>query len=287
MSLELDWLEREERYRQRVTRLLTVAVILVAALLGTGFYLRSRHVKSMREAAARAAQEQQRERVRRQREQFAADSTAAADRYKSFKEDYRTEPLEGLPLLAVPLPSGQPVRSFLERAWADYVQVIDPNATSDESITWFRQNYTDVMNDGPLRGRAILLPKLEQKGTMLEIEKSTFTQITRAQIEVGMREEIEAPTDSLGLDATGSMAAGSETTGTPADDASSSSSTDDVDAAPESTETAPAPESSEPTPPATTGTANASTPATPVPPETAPQESLPASSAPPDSVPNP
>jgi len=89
MSLELDWLEREERYRQRVTRLLTVFVILVGALVGTGAYLRSKHSKEAREAAARAAEQQRLDAERKLREQFTADSSAVANRYASFLQATR------------------------------------------------------------------------------------------------------------------------------------------------------------------------------------------------------
>ena len=274
MSLELDWLEREERYRQRVTRLLTVFVIVVGALVGTGAYLRSKHSKEAREAAARAAEQQRLDAERRQREQFTADSSAVADRYAGFIQAYQAEPLEGLPFLAIPLPAGQPARPYVERLWTEYVRVIDPAATSSQEIAWYRQNFIGVLNDGPLRGRAVLLPVLDQRGTTLEIHKTSFTQITKGQVEVGMREPIpEAVADSLGLVPGGEAAPPGGETAPPATDASS---TPPATTAPtEPAPSAPAPETA-PAPPAPAPAAPTEPAPAPAPTEPAPTEPAPA-----------
>jgi hypothetical protein len=284
MSLELDWLEREERYRRRVNRLMTVFVILVAVVLGTGAYLRSKHSKESREAAARAAEQQRLAEARRQREQFSADSTAAAERYASFKEAQRATPLDDLPFLQIPLPSGQPVRPFVERLWTEYVRVVDPQATSEQEITWGRQNFIELMNDGPLRGRAVLLPILEQSGTRLEIRSTSFSQITKAQVAVGMREapEEEAPVDSLGIGLV-PVAMPAEGESPPAVEPGSTAETGETATGAASGASSAEPADAEP---------SATTPPTPVPPETVPAETAPAeapapSSAPADTVPRP
>ena len=273
MSLELDWLEREERYRRRVNRLMTVFVILVAVLVGTGAYLRSKHSKESREAAARAAEQQRLAEARRQREQFTAVSTAAAERYASFKEAQQATPLEELPFLQIPLPPGQPVRPFVERLWTEYVRVVDPQATSEQEITWGRQNFIELLNDGPLRGRAVLLPILEQSGTKLEIHSTSFSLITKAQVAVGMREPPEeAPVDSLGI-GLAPVAMPAEGESPPAVEPGSTGETEagaaGGDTSGEAADAAP----------------TATTPPTPVPPETAPTEPPPAEAPAPSPAP--
>jgi hypothetical protein len=75
--------------------------------------------------------------------------------------------------------------------------VFDPQATPEQIDEWYRKYYVDVMNDGPLRPSAILLPAIDQAGTKLSMEKPSFPQIAAAQIAVGMR--VPAPPDSTDM----------------------------------------------------------------------------------------
>ncbi len=295
MSLELDWLEREERYRRRVNRLITVFVIVVGAILGTAAYLRSRDAKEVRQAAARAAEQQKQDAERSQRAKFVADSTAAANRWAGFLQAHQAKPLQELPFIEIPLPPGRPVRPFVESLWTEYVRVVDPEATSSEEITWYRQNFIGILNDGPMRGRAVLLPLVDQSGTKLDIRKSSFTQITKAQVEIGMREPPEeAPADSLAGLLPQAAPAGGE--GTPP--ATEPSSTPPASSTAGGTTEAPSGQPAAEPPPAASGTppqpapapepgSAAATPAPGAPAPAAPAPAAPAAAAPAPAAPAP
>lgn len=200
MGLELDWLEREERYRRRVLRFMTVGFLVVAALVGTLAITRARAVRRAQAERARAAEAARAAEVKRQRDAFVADSSATANRLAGFLGRHGALPLEGLPFIEVPLPADLPVRSHVERLWTEYARVVDPSTTAEQEEVWFRQYYVDVLNDGPLRGRSVLLPAVHQSGTQLGFEHYGFAEITRAQVAVGAREEVEeAPVDTTAV----------------------------------------------------------------------------------------
>ena len=142
--------------------------------------------------AARAAEE------KRVRDAFSADSAATATRLAHFFTKYAAAPIENSPLLQVPVPVGMPVRSFLEQVWSDYARVIDPQVTAERENELLHQYYVDIMNDGPLRPTAILLPPMKQDKTKIVVERPSFPAITRGQVAVGWREPPPEPlADSL------------------------------------------------------------------------------------------
>ncbi len=292
MGLELDWLEREERYRRRVLRMLIVGVVIVGAFAGTAGFMRAKAIAESKVAATRRADAERAAAKQRERDAFVADSSAAANRYAEFSRLHGATPIAGVHLLAVPLPPGASVPALVERLWTEYARVADPQVSASQASEWFRQFYVDVMNDGPLRGRAVLLPSMQQNGTKFIIEKSPFSEITHAQIEIGMREmPKDAAAESLAVRGTADAAAASAAAANspggepPAATAAVHDSTAKAPAAtPAPKKPAPKPAPA-PTPPAPTPT--------PVPPAPAPAESsatppaAPPSTAPADSAPPP
>ena len=260
MGTELDWLEREERYRRRVTRLVTLSVVVVGVLVGVTGYLHNKQVKQARAAAQKAQVEAQAAAAKRLRDAHAAESTAVATRLSRFISRYSATPVQGAPILQVPLPSGVGVNEFVGRVWSDYAQMIDPRVTAEQRAQWFKQYYLDVMNDATLRPTAILVPAVQQDSVTLEIQRPSFTDIAQAQVSVGMR---EAPAPAPEAQAAGTTPPASDTTAPPASDAPAPA-------------TAPA-DTTPAAPPA----------AEPVTPPPQPPASPPADSTKPDSVPHP
>jgi len=211
MGLELDWLEREERYRRRVLRMLIVAVVVVGAFAGTAGFLRARAIAESKVATTRRAEAERAAAKKRQRDAFVADSSATTNRYTEFNRLHGATPIEGVPLLSIPLPPGASVPALVQRLWTEYARVADPQVSARQESDWFRQFYVDVMNDGPLRGRAVLLPSMKQDGTKFTIQKPSFFDITHAQIEIGMRETPkDATAESLAVRGTADAAAASD-----------------------------------------------------------------------------
>lgn len=207
---ELDSIEREERYKSRVTRTLLLTTLLVVLFFGGGYWLMARRQKET--AAARAAAETARIEAERLAliRQFSADSTAAAARVTAFNEKYAATDMDGGPIVVVQLQPGASVPRTLERVWAEYVRVVDPAIDSLETREWFRAYYVDAMNrtwynsagtlswEGETQPTAILLPDTKQKGKELEFEKPSFAQIVRGQEAAGIRAiEALAEGDSL------------------------------------------------------------------------------------------
>lgn len=190
MGLELDWLEREERYRRRLVRLLVVAVTLVGVSVLVFAMMRGRAAKAalmaegQRRVAARDAE------MLARKQQFTADSSATANRLAEFIRVHGASPMADLPILMVPLPPGVAAPALAQRVWTEYARVADPTVSAAVESDWYRLYYVDVMNEGPLRGRAVLLPAMRQSGTTLQILKPSFSDITQAQVAVGMRDEI-------------------------------------------------------------------------------------------------
>jgi hypothetical protein len=198
MGLELDWLEREERYRRRVLRLMIIGIVLVGGTIAVLGYLGGQRKQASIAAAGREAVAAREAEAKRARELFVADSTAAANRYNGFVQRHGALVLETLPLLQVPLPRGQSTAAFGRSLWSEYVRVADPKVTPEQEVDWYRQYYVDLMNDGPLRGTAALLPTMKQSGTSFVLDKPSFSDITQGQVLVGMRQQVvEVPVDSL------------------------------------------------------------------------------------------
>ena len=199
MSFEVDLLQREERYRSRVNRLLAVLAVVVGGGLGTAFWWTHRQEQAAIKAAAAAEEATQLAAVERARMAFSADSAAAATRLQEFKTLYAVEAVPGSPIFTIPMASGQPVQAFIREVWDAYTHTVNPNAPDDEQRAWFSRYYADVMNrcwfnsagtllwQGEQRPTAVLLPEVKQRGTEIEIQKPTFPQIVRAQETAGIR----------------------------------------------------------------------------------------------------
>jgi hypothetical protein len=197
MGVELDWLEREERYRRRVLRMMVIAVVLVGGVILAFAYTRGRALKQQRAAAAQQAMAKREADAQARRAQFVADSTATANRLAEFMRVHGASPLLDLPILMIPLPPGVSADALARRVWTEYARVADPSVSAATESDWYRLYYVDLMNSGPLRGRGILLPAMRQDNTTLVIRKPSFTDITRAQIEVGMRDmPVDTPMDT-------------------------------------------------------------------------------------------
>ena len=208
---ELDSIEREERYKSRVTRTLLLTTLLVVLFFGGGYWLMARRQKQA--VAARAVAETARIEAERlaQERQFSADTSAVAARVKAFTEKHAATDMDGGPIVLVQLPRGASVTRTLERVWEEYARVVDPGIDSAKTREWFRAYYVDAMNrtwynaagtlswEGETPPTAILLPDTKQKGKDLEFEKPSFAQIVRGQEAAGIRaiEALPAEGDSL------------------------------------------------------------------------------------------
>lgn len=205
---ELDWLEREERYKTRISRTLVLTSIAAVLFFGSGFYIlhRQRQAREVaRQEASMAAALAERQ---RQLDEIAADSTAAAQRLIDFNEQYKAEVLEGAQVVLVPVPSGANLTRFLQNAWLDYARIVEPEITEDDAREWYHSHYVDVMNmawynsaghlawEGDLRPKSVLFPELRQRSTEMDFLKPSFTQVVRGQHEAGLRVE-EAPEEGV------------------------------------------------------------------------------------------
>lgn len=212
---ELDWIEREERYKSRMTRSLVITTLLTVLFFGTGYWLLDRQEKARDKAATAAEAAAAAAEVKRQNEAFTADSTAAAARLAAFKEKYAAQALEGAPILLVPLPRGTGLVRFLESTWAEYARVVDPEVDEEHIRERFAVQYVDVMNrawytssgslawEGDMQPTAILLPDIKQKAKDLQFERPSFAQIVRGQEAAGVRAIEEAPADAAAAGAPG------------------------------------------------------------------------------------
>jgi len=283
MAFEADWLEREERYRRRVVKLLALGFVLAGAAIGTVAILRGRAARQASVAAAAAARAAREAEAQRVRDAFVADSTAAADRNNGFTNRHGATLVSGTPLIQIPLPVGTAVATHVQTLWPEYARVLDPQATPEQISEWYRKYYVDVMNDGPLRPSAILFPEIEQKGTKLFMERASFGQIASAQITVGMR--VPAPPDTT------EMMESFQPAAAPAADAPATAATAPAATAPAATApAATAPPAAAPAATAVADTPPAATPPPVTPPAVEPPVDPPAEPpvepAPPDSAAN-
>ena len=212
---ELDWIEREERYKSRMTRSLLLTTFAAVLFFGTGFYLLDRQEKRQKKAAETAAAAATAAEAKRINDAFTADSTAAAARLAAFKEKHAVTTLEGAPVLVVPIPRGASLTRFLESTWAEYALVADPAVDAQHTRERFTTHFVDVMNrawytsagtlawEGDMQPTAILLPDLKQKGKDLEFERPSFAQIVRGQEAAGIRAIEEMPADAMAAGAEG------------------------------------------------------------------------------------
>lgn len=210
MAFELDWLEREERYRRRVGRLVVASIVLVAGGLTTVAVLGGRADKARRAAAASAVEAARIAEERRVRAQFVADSTDAAQRVERFIVEYQGEFVPATPIMAVPLPLGKGATAYARELWPTYARIAMPKATDAEVEGAFQQYYVDILNNGPLRGRAALLPAIDQKGKELSLLRPSFVSIAAAQVHVEMREAPATPEGAFGADGAAAASPGGE-----------------------------------------------------------------------------
>lgn len=217
MAFELDWLEREERYRRRVGRLLGAAILLVVAGVTTIVVLHGRADKVRRAAAVAAADAARIAEEQRVRAQFVADSTDAAQRFETFLTKYKAEIVPATPILEVPLPPGTGAPAYARQLWPEYARIASPQATDAEVESRFKQYYVDILNNGPLRGRAALLPAIDQKGKDLSILRPSFVSIAAAQVHVEMREAPLQPEGAFGADASAAGTPGASPDGSAPD----------------------------------------------------------------------
>ena len=74
---ELDWLQREERYRARFGRTFVVIALLAAVFLGVGTWKLQGRQKAAEQAAAQERERALRVEAAKERAAFVSDSTAA------------------------------------------------------------------------------------------------------------------------------------------------------------------------------------------------------------------
>jgi hypothetical protein len=207
VGFEVDILEREESYKRRVNRLLTLIGIVVVLGIGAGVYLNHRQAVKTRQAEEAAADAKRRAEVAAARAAYSADSASAHTRLIEFMEKYDAEKAQGAALFLIDLPQNRSVASFLDEVWSDYAKTVDPNITESGKRDLFRLKYIDAMNlawyndkgqliwKGEHRPTAIIVPELRFKVTEVEMMQTTFPQVARAQIDAGIKtsEEEEEP----------------------------------------------------------------------------------------------
>lgn len=212
---ELEWMEREERYKTGVVRTLILISVIVTVFFGAGFWVLHRQQVATQKAEAEAEEAALLAEAARVRAEFAADSSAAANRLADFRHNYEVEDLEGAPVYLVPLPRNKSVQRFIAQVWADYMRVFDPEMSDEQIRNQFELHYINVMNnavynsrgaivwDGEMRPTAVILPSMKQRGRDLEFEKPSFAQIIRGQESAGIRilEEEELFEEPIGADA--------------------------------------------------------------------------------------
>jgi hypothetical protein len=219
---ELDWLQREERYRSRFGRTLVVTALLAGVFLGVGTWKLQGRQKAAEQAAAQARESALRDAALKERAAFVADSTAAATRLAAFREKYGAQALEGAPILTVPLPHNASVPRFLQEVWEAYTHAVDPTLTPEQQREEFGEHYVDIMNlayynsagqivwQGEMHPQALLVPSVRQRGKDMEWDKPSFPQIVRGQETAGLR----AASPDAGSAVVGEVPAGADSSGT-------------------------------------------------------------------------
>jgi hypothetical protein len=214
VGFEVDILEREESYKRRVNRMLTLIGITVALAVAGGFYMLDRQEKATIEAEAQAEKSKRLEEIAKQRAAYSADSTSAYNRLADFMDKYKAEKAQGASLFLIKLPDGKSTSAFLTEVWDDYAEAVEPGIDEQAKLDLYRLRYVDAMNQtwansqgklvwhGDHRPNSILVPELKFKFTHVEMLKTTFPQVARAQETAGIRvlDVEEEDIDSIPVD---------------------------------------------------------------------------------------
>jgi len=217
VGFEVDILEREESYKRRVNRMLTLIGVTVALAVGGGFFMLDRQETATLKAEADAETSRHLAEIATQRAAYSADSTSAYNRLANFMDKYKVVKAEGAPLIFIKLPNGRSTSDFLTEVWDDYAETFEPGIEESDKIDLFRLRYVDAMNQtwtnpagklvwqGEQRPNAILLPELKFKFTRVEMLRTSFPQVARAQETAGIRvtEVEEEDVEGDGLPAEG------------------------------------------------------------------------------------
>jgi len=199
VGFEVDILEREENYKRRINRMVTLIAVAVLLAVGGGYYALSLQSKNLAKAEATAAAMKQQAEYAALRATYSADSASAHTRFSEFVEKYKAEKAQGASIFLINLPSNTSVASFVGQVWDDYANVVQPGISQAEKIDMFRRHYVDAMNltwynssgsldwRGEHRPKAILVPELKFKLTDVEMLKTTFPQVARAQADAGIK----------------------------------------------------------------------------------------------------
>jgi hypothetical protein len=210
VGFEVDILEREESYKRRVNRLLTIIGIVVLVAVAAGIYVNHRQAVTLRKAEEAAAESKRQAEIAAMRAAYSADSASAHTRLTEFMEKYHAEKTQGAPLFLIDLPANRSVPSFLQEVWDDYAQAVDPDITDTEKRDLFRLKYIDAMNltwynskgqlvwKGEHRPHAIIVPELRFKVTEVEMMQTSFPQVARAQVDAGLKLDEEAEEQETG-----------------------------------------------------------------------------------------
>ena len=216
MGFEVDILEREESYKRRINRMVTLIGVVVLLAVGGGYYALSRQAKNLEKAEEAAAETKRQAEIAALRATYSADSASAHTRFSAFMEKYKAEKVQGASIFQIKLPSNRSVNSFLEEVWDDYAKTVEPGITEAAKRDKFRLHYIDAMNvawynsrgridwRGEQRPNSILVPELKFKLTEVEMQKTTFPQVARAQVEAGIKvseeEDLEGTDDMMPAD---------------------------------------------------------------------------------------
>lgn len=199
MGFEVDILEREESYKRRISRMVTLIGVVVLLAVGGGYFALHRQAKNLSKAEQTAAEMKVQAEIAALRAAYSADSASAHTRFSEFMDKYKAEKIQGMSIFLIALPSGRSVGSFIEEVWDDYSRTVQPGITEAAKIDMFRLHYIDAMNlawynskgniewKGEQRPTAILLPEIKFKLTEVEMQKTTFPQVARAQIDAGIK----------------------------------------------------------------------------------------------------
>jgi hypothetical protein len=116
-----------------------------------------------------------------------------------FMDKYKAEKAQSASIFLVELPSNRSVASFLDEVWTDYANAVEPGISEAAKIDLFRLNYVDAMNlawynkngtldwKGEHRPHAVLVPEIKFRLTQVEMQKTTFPMVARAQTDAGIK----------------------------------------------------------------------------------------------------
>ena len=214
MGFEVDILERQESYKRRVNRMLTLIGITVALAVGGGFFMLDRQEKATIKAEADAEESKRLAEIATQRAAYSADSASAYNRLAEFMNKYKAEKAQGASLFLIKLPDGRSPSTFLAEMWDDYAETVEPGIDQSGKLDLYRLRYVDAMNQtwansqgklvwqGEHRPNSVLVPELKFKFTYVEMLKTTFPQVARAQEAAGIRvlDVEEEDVDSIPVD---------------------------------------------------------------------------------------